>query len=262
MVTATNSEVEEIVIPDELAENNNAPWPGVIVSAELALPDERKQMAVRAGGGVVRPEIKIAIKHLDFEYLPDPRFDDTLVHNSVPVFDKNGNFQSKGSQLDDYTQAYAACGFKINTNAQLAQLVGKKFLFKSGYKRLNAADYKDPWQDLPVAPCEDYVSPTPLHKKSRPGATVPAVNNSLAALSNHRGVDEAAATEILKRVLNGKTETEYVTAIINSAGFVGEGQARKIMCEPFLGEAGQREPMTTRMINAGMTIVDGRLVGS
>ena len=254
MTTSVNFAIE---LPEELPEATST-WVGAIVAAEFAMPPERKQLAIRAGGGEVRPELHFAIQPQSFRYESDrSMFPDDLEHIWVPVFRRDGEINGKGSMLDDYSQAFRGLGYPIRNDADLTRLVGKKFRFRTFQKKLNAEGITDPWLRVPVEPADDYVAPATTPVRHRPPKR--AEGQSLASLST-RAVDDTAAVNVLKRVLEGKTEAEYLNAILTSASQVGEDGAKLIMGEPFLSEAMGKAALTERMVTAGMQVIAGRLV--
>ena len=255
MVTTYNG--ADVELPDELDESTST-WIGEIVKAEFALPPTRKQQAIVAGGGTPRPEFHLAIQPLSFRYESDrSKFDNDLEDRWTPVYRKDGSLQTKGSTLDEYKQAFMALGYPLRNNADAAALVGKKFRFSTVVKKVEG--YSDQWLAIPDEPADDYVAPATVQVRYRPprpktGQPVQAFGNG-----NHATADLTKPTEILKRVLQDKSEAEYLTAIVTSAGVVGDADAKAVMTEPFISEAQAGSPLTSRMVAAGMTVVDGRL---
>lgn len=249
----------EIEIPDELPESSGG---GIyeVVECGYANPPAKKAMAITASGGTVRPEFHYVLQPLSFRYESDRSlFENDLEEEWAPVYNTNGDLNSKSSKFGRIKEAIEALGYRIRTNADCAALVGKKFRITRTELQFNIEGRKNPWVTLLTEPADDYEPPSSVPVRYRPPRQQQA--QSLASLGGGSTGPSQEAMSALADVLDGTAESDYFSAIIGAKATHGEAVAKTVVTEPFLTESRDASTLTERMVSSGlMAMVDGKLV--
>lgn len=255
---ATVNESMDFELPEELPERSSQSVYR-IVGARAAFPPSALQAKI---GGTPRMNLEFVYEPLDFRYDSDKtKFEDDLEHAWFAMFDKNGDPAAKGSNLDVVKQAFSKLSFPITNKTSLDALIGKNFVMEN--KRITRTfkkpDPNNPGETIdeesnsyvlvPVAPAaDDYTHTGPTKTFTRPR------NKAVAASAAMTAENASEALPKLIKVLEGKSESEYMNAIVGS-------KDPDITRAPYIVEASSNpRALTNRMLEAGMRQLDGKLV--
>ncbi len=257
MTAQAVNESLDFEIPEELPERGLRSVYDIVV-ATAGFPPSKLQDRRQ---GTPRINAHIALQPVSFRLESDMTiFDDNLEHLWLAMFDKNGDLVQPDSNFGIVKDAFSKAGFTIRNKADLEKLVGTRWYFENRRikRTFKKADPNNPGETIeeestnyllvPVTPCPEYVHSGPLKTVNRPRKAAVAASSAMSA-------DNAAeALPRLMQVLEGKTESEYMTAMVAS-------KDETIVRAPYIVEATSNPAaLTTRMLEAGMRQIDGKLV--
>ena len=263
MTTATTTYVD-FDLPDDLPERGSKAVYRV-VEAGAALPPARKQASITANGGKVQPEFHLDLVPLSFRYenTPGSQFEDDHEHIWAPMFDRNGELVGPDSKLGLLKAGFKKIGISVNNRAEAAALAGKVIVFENRRRTINfkktneqgevVDDPKNFWDLIPVELGDDnykHTGSVPVRQRGpRTAASMPNVAQQVT--------NSAEVLPALMRVLNGKSESEYLQAIMaaNAEDAATIKTAQAVLVEA----ASNTGALTQRMTDAGMRLIDGKL---
>lgn len=255
--------VDELEIPEELPEPSRR-LVARIAEIGYSLPPERIARRQQERGQIVRPMLHIDWEPLNVEYDFNPEVFPDNPHNYrqewYTVYDREGNLLGSYSNFGKVYAAFKELGYPLTKNSVFRpRLVGKIFVVQlvnepwaetdsQGNPRLDPVTGKPVMRPnyyvLPVEELANY-TPPPVRPKLRFG-----YRNQGGGIA--RSEPTAEQIEALKRAMNGRSESEYVDAILDSGDPL-------INTDPFIGEAADGAKLTERLVKYGARVVNGRV---
>lgn len=243
---------DEIELPDELPAAERVSVMR-IHHIGIELPPERLANAIKARGGKVQPMFHIAWEALSFKYDFNPEvFDDQYEHQWLTIFTNDGNLMGPTSQFGVVKESFKTCGYALTKNSvfqpQLTNTIWKTKLVSEKWQRKdkdgNVEREGTSWNTLVVEQLPTYTPPSDprVIKRGYGGG-------SSGIKAAEPSTEQIAAVKV---ALNGKSEDEYVDAIMFSGNPL-------VAADPFLAEAGDPARLTERMLRYGGKVVSGRL---
>lgn len=253
---ATN--VDEIELPDELPQPERSAVYS-IATIGIEMPPARMQEAIkrRKPNARIWPMFHIGWKPLSFVYDFNPAVftdnPDNLEHVWLTIYTDDGTLMGPSTQFGKLKEAFRAAGYQLTKNEIFKPLLtGTVWRTRTEVEDWARKDDKGNvtasgrnWLVLPVEQLTDY-TPPPSPRVIRRGYG----QGTGTTRTVEPTADQVAA---LKRVLNGKSEAEYVEAIM----FGNEPLANS---EPFITEMGDPPRLTERALKYGGQVVAGRII--
>lgn len=184
---------------------------------------------------------------------------DDYTHDWLTAMTSDGRLMGNGTQFGKVKEAIEGIvGIKLTKNEVFSPILAGK-VFKAERKRESFAA-KDratgeaelnpdgtprminTYHILPIEELDDYDQP----------ADVKTVRYGFDQSSAEVATVSAEQVSALKHAVNGKSEEEYVDALIDSGDAL-------IVCDPFMSEAGNGVQLTDRLKALGGKIVSGRI---
>lgn len=251
--------VDDIELPDELPQPERS---AVYRIADIGIqtPPARMQASIkrRKGDGArIWPMFHMALEPLSFklDFNPDVFTDNPNNYEDVwlTIFTDEGELMGPTTQFGKTKAAFDAAGYKITKNEVFRPLLlGTTWRTKTEVEEWSRKDKEGKvtaegknWIILPQEQLADY-TPPPAPRVIRRGYSG---SSGGSVRSAEPSAEQVAA---LKRALNGKSEDEYVDAVM----FAGDPL---VSTDPFIGEAGDPALLTERAIKYGGKVVAGRV---
>ena len=264
MTNATVVDIDNFEIPEEMPESTLTTVARVKTS-EFAKPGGKRAEGKVTRGEDIQVEYHEVLEPLSIKYDSDPAMFD---HNNdeawLSVFNRNGQLNGKGSLIDIKKQGYLKMGFPITNQTTAKAIEGHVFRYDrqkvtfmfdkvdpiTGEKKKEES--KPQYVSVPVERMADDWKPEgPVQTIQRPRdwRTGGAAPSAPAQADN-----SSVAIPALIVALNGKAESEYTSAILDTKN-------PELMRSPYITEATtDKAALTARMVAAGMVVVDGKLV--